>query len=433
MKFAAKNLFKPLARVALIVAFNLLGPIWALGQDRIPVPAQAEQQESLKQIKDVFKGAYRDRSPAGTRARVEQFLKTGLETQDSTSNQFVLLELALQGFVDLGDVDNALKACEGIAERFDVDAIESRVQTLNDVSRNLGDLQAANEYLSAANQLAEQFIANDNYPAATSLLDRMQSVARKGKMQYWSEGLKTKSRRISKISKGFKNLADDFELLESDPEHVGANQKVGRFYCFQKDDFATGLELLAKGDDESPDTAIAKNELAASNTEQQLEVADLWWDLSKDPPSSLNLDDPQVSIIQKHAAQQYKTLVDETTGLIQKRIEERLTEFNLANGGEWLKTLTGKTWRIAWSGQSNWDEVRFSRKGMAAITLEKSGEVKEYAWSSISETEILVNGADVNRSYIISMSADGTLQGKRFNTKTGNGMGEGSSRPLLRE
>jgi len=118
-------------------------------------------------------------------------------------------------------------------------------------------------------------------------------------------------------------------VLDEKPTDPDANLSVGKFYCLTKGDWATGLHMLALGND--PETRdLARAELKqvpeTTTTEGQLALADGWWDLAQIRKGA------EKDQFLQHAGEWYRRVEPNVTRALDKlKLESRLKELAAIN------------------------------------------------------------------------------------------------------
>jgi hypothetical protein len=108
--------------------------------------------------------------------------------------------------------------------------------------------------------------------------------------------------------------------LEVKPTDPASNLTVGRFRCFQKGDWDSGLPMLALGSD-STLKALAEKELAEpKSADEQAKLADGWWTAAEKEEGTTRRH------IHSQAAHWYRRALPDLTGLDKARAEKRLEE-----------------------------------------------------------------------------------------------------------
>ena len=178
--------------------------------------------------------------------------------------------------------------------------------------------------IPTAEQLVDQAVAADRFDIAVVLATSASKAVAKSKIATHKEVEERLSRRrhdihlLEPIYAAAKKAQETLEKSPADPE---ANLTVGRWLCFYKGDWTTGLPLLAKGSDEKL-KALADQEIKApTEADQQVQIADAWWDLAQKEAGiardSLHL----------HAGNIYQAALPNLVSALKKAaIEKRLVE-----------------------------------------------------------------------------------------------------------
>ena len=121
----------------------------------------------------------------------------------------------------------------------------------------------------------------------------------------------------------FDKLVQANKTLETDPANKKANLLVGRFLCFVKEDWDTGLARLLLGADGPLRNAVDKDVAAASGgVNDRVEAGDLWRKFAA------TMDSVQKAAIEKRALHWYLLSVDELMGLPKLRVEKLIQEIS---------------------------------------------------------------------------------------------------------
>ena len=93
-------------------------------------PSAAQQVEAEKTIRDLLDVDFQTDEPAQLRALGRQLLQLGVETLDDPIHRFVLLRLARDLATQAGDVPMAFGAVDEIAQTYDVDTLQMKLECL---------------------------------------------------------------------------------------------------------------------------------------------------------------------------------------------------------------------------------------------------------------------------------------------------------------
>ncbi|HEX3998366.1 MAG TPA: RICIN domain-containing protein, partial [Pirellulales bacterium] len=110
-------------------------------------------------------------------------------------------------------------------------------------------------------------------------------------------------------------------VLDKNPADAEANLAVGRWRAFYKNDWPTGLPLLAKGSDEKLKSLAAEELKSPTDAEQQIQLADAWWNISEKEAGIAR------DCVRLHAGSVYQEALPNLASALKKAaIEKRLKE-----------------------------------------------------------------------------------------------------------
>ena len=134
-------------------------------------------------------------------------------------------------------------------------------------------------------------------------------------------------KRVAQRKKEIDDLRKQVELaemararLKTDPENAKANLALGRFLCFNKDEWDEGLPHLAKGDDEKLKEVAIKEIAKPTEAAAIEEIAELWFALSA------NANTAEKPAMLDRAKELYGTAVRDLPPLAKLKVEKRIGE-----------------------------------------------------------------------------------------------------------
>lgn len=284
---------------------------------REPIPAAAALAAAEARVRQTHEDDFRT---GGTDPKplIQKLLAAAEQSEDPAFDYALFLE-AEKAAVAAGAVGLAMDAVDARAEQFDIDRLQARVERVADcltpkARTDVGLLKALWEY---AIENAENGLADESLPPAKKAAETAGQVAKallaagrarkdeslvadSMEKQTYAQGLvKSIGRRSAALAEYRKAV----EALTTDADDPKANGVVGRYLCFEKNDWAAGLPALAKGDQEDLAAAAAGEiELSSSGEERPaaekvLAVADAWWQAS------------EAGAVRRHAASLYERVL----------------------------------------------------------------------------------------------------------------------------
>ena len=222
-----------------------------------------------------------------------------------------------------GDVALAMQAVDTLAADYEIAPLEVK-QKLLERFVTVGKPDQVAAAIPIAEQLMDQAVAADEFELAIALATTGSKAAAKGSVTNRKEtedrlALRRHDfRMMMPMLAAAKKAEGDLAKNPDDPE---ANAKLGRWRCLYKGDWAGGLSLLAKGNDEKLKAVAEREAKAPTDAEQQAELADAWWDLSK-AEGGIARDS-----LRQHAAEIYRAAMPNLASALKKAaIEKRLAE-----------------------------------------------------------------------------------------------------------
>lgn len=235
----------------------------AAGQEDAPLltPPSAQRQLGVAlQLQQVYKADYDNKTPAGRKALAVKLLEQGRSSQNDADTRFVLLDEAANAAVAAGDLELAFEALDEIDAAYDFDTMDKRRKALETLGRSVTANMAA-VYADAALSVAESALDGENLTAASSMLGRAESAARRISDASEAGAVRSRVSDVKAKLTEFRRVDQMRALLERNPDNPAANTVVGRYHCLFRQDWARGLPMLEKGNDVVLQL-IAKRELS---------------------------------------------------------------------------------------------------------------------------------------------------------------------------
>ncbi len=329
---------------------------------RLPPPSAAEQKRLAGTIDEVYEiGGVTD--PTARMALAQRLLADGRRYEGNPSEQFVLLRRASELARDAGNALLMLEAVDAIVEAgFQLPVWRTKTLMLKAMLSQADRIDAsglpamAEASISAAEQAAADGAVEEALEVLVAVRGALTEARSRGQTAYRAARLTLSRARTpdekaereqavreaertmtvldtalaaaARSAKGLEMAHREQEAvrlaqewLQTNPDDPDACLTVGRWLCFDRDDWEAGLELLAKGSDE-PLKALAAADLALrpSNSRDRVAQGDAWWDAAE------KAEEPVRGALRRRAGHWYEGAWQELSGLAQKRVETRLLQ-----------------------------------------------------------------------------------------------------------
>lgn len=253
---------------------------------RVPIPEARSLQRAQALVREIYEDDYeKSKTTQDKQELAQRMLEQVPEMVDDPAGQYVLLDIAIEIALQIGDAVTATDAMQRVLARFemgDLERLEFEHHILQQLSKRKDRSQATNQVLL---ERAGTFIRNameaEAFETAENMCRIALAAARQLDLQREAAALHRQQRIIEEARKAYDTIRRTVATLE-DGDDPRANLQVGRYYCFIRGEWPKGLPLLAKGS-HAILKELAQIELSEpTDAVEQLELADGWWELSSE-------------------------------------------------------------------------------------------------------------------------------------------------------
>lgn len=313
---------------------------------RLAIPTPAAQAPVRKVLKEVFAHQIADRSVAARHKLTAALLAQAEKSDGIPVDQFVLLAAAIDSSIESASLPLAITAADKLSTTFDIDALSLKADAALRIApqANLAEQGASN--VTAAIELADALASANDYPAALKIVTAFEHTTALITPALRAQ-LQRQQRDFSAARAAGDQYVHDLTTLAANPNDPAANQSVGRYLCFFKNDWESGLPLLAKSADPVM-KSLAMAELSKPALPEAIaDLADKWWETATAQSNSA-----AKLALTAHAGELYAGIKGRLTGLrgaqIQQRLEEaEKTAARLPSGALDILKLVGKDARFS--------------------------------------------------------------------------------------
>lgn len=252
---------------------------------RMPIPSEADQQQALKMVQDLYKTEFEQaRTAENKRSLSQKMLHEASKLKGP--DRYVLFQSALELAVKVDDQKLAFEAIDRMAEAFEIDPWELKASILSPWTKRAHKQPERKAFAQECLALLQKALADNSFTAAEQLGKLALSEASKAKEKELVGQARSGLKHVQESSKAFSDVAGAMATLKEKPDDPKANLAVGRYRCLMADDWTKGLRNLAKGSDAGLE-ALAEQELAADVPQSDRlpdaqKLGDAWWDLAQE-------------------------------------------------------------------------------------------------------------------------------------------------------
>lgn len=147
--------------------------------DRLAVPDQANLQEAMEVIHEVYDEDLSSAATAGAKLAIANQAIKATKTIDDEGAEFALLEFARDRAVEAGDIELGLQIVDQMSDRFRIDMLQMKSDTLLSAASATDAPDQQKAFVEAAKPLIEEALVAERPQAAMQLADAALEVAKK--------------------------------------------------------------------------------------------------------------------------------------------------------------------------------------------------------------------------------------------------------------
>ncbi len=331
-------------RIFLAVTVVLAYAMATQAQDqRSPVPSAAAQRKALTLVREVYESQYAEAKTPGRRESLAgEMLKRARETAD-LPNKYTLLRVARDLSIQ-GNGTTAFLAVDEMATTFQIDRLAMNTDVLAQLAAMAKTSLHNKAVAEKAVELIEPALAADNFTLAGRLADLGLTTAEKSRNATLLKQLAALGDEVQDAAAAYATVKVALAVLQAKPTDPDANLAAGKYYCFRKGDWDSGLLMLSLGSEAAlKDVAIREIE-GAPDVADQMALGDGWWSLAETASGD------EKSAMLLRAGRWYKTAETKLTGLDKAKVGKRLEEIAKIGGiGDVtaVTSIAGSGWDVA--------------------------------------------------------------------------------------
>jgi formylglycine-generating enzyme required for sulfatase activity/serine/threonine protein kinase len=284
------------------------------------VPAEAIQKDLRRQLAEAY-DLDRVRSSA-EKLKLIKDLQDLAGKSKSEAEQYVLLHRAMDLASEAGDASLMLAIADRLAVDFDIQALAFKEEQLGRFAEEATDLSRVRSTIKASRELQEEAIRAERYDMAVSLATKAYRLGQKTFARDYRKETLDRKVELEKLQQRWQKIEESLAVIKQTPDDPTANLAVGRWYSVKRGDWDKGLPYLARSGD-THWQPLAKQEVQHLPTQpdDQVKLADGWWDLAQSLPPK---DKPDVLV--RSGAWYREALPNLASAIAKTKVEKRLAE-----------------------------------------------------------------------------------------------------------
>jgi hypothetical protein len=214
-------------------------------------------------------------------------------------------------------VNIAMKTADDMASYFEIEPITMKGRLLG-LAAKVNSPAVSRNVAETSLDLAEESLALERAELVRGFTKISLDASRKARDARFANDIRKREVELKQLTERLPSVLEARATLDQDAENSAANEIVGRWLCFDLEEWEAGLPYLAKSE-EGDLQKLATLELKEPDSgKDHLELADGWWEAAAAEAATLK------AKLQAHAAQWYRAAHEKVTGLDKVRIKKRL-------------------------------------------------------------------------------------------------------------
>jgi len=294
-------------------------PPAAAAVQRSAIPSEDEQREKLELIRDVYsEQGEAAKTPAQKATFANMLLAEAQDTSNDPVGRYLLIRLARDAAVEAASVPIIVQAIDTMAADYEVDRDQLLVEVLTRLTKHVRNPQTAAEAVMGILDLIDDAIQKDEFVYAENLGKIVSRIAGKSIDSELINRVRSRNKEIHNLAKEYEEVEAALAVLDMEPSNAEANLTAGRFFCFLKNDWSTGLPMLALSSEKALANVAASELKSPEGAEKQVALGDQWQAAAEELKS-----EARISALSR-AIMWYEKALPELKGLARSELEIKI-------------------------------------------------------------------------------------------------------------
>jgi hypothetical protein len=307
-----------------------------LDTPRIAIPKADELQTAVKKLHEVYADEFKAAKTPAIKWNLAVKLGTlAQETKDDTVSEYALATEAITLYTSVGDVLSAFRLIDELALTFNIKPIPDKLELFRKAAKDAKAVPLKRMLALVGLKLAGDAAAVEEWDAAKEVAKLSVTLARPARDASGTKRAAEQNTRYTDLQKVWEHVVAARKKLKASPEDPEANETVGRYLCFVRQDWDQGLPHLSKGAGLELKAIATKDIATAGDPDSQLATADAWWTLAESKKG-----DEKHQLLSR-VAYWYELILPNVSGLSKVTVEKRLeTAYEAMSGRQFKKILS---------------------------------------------------------------------------------------------
>ena len=253
---------------------------------REPVPIAGDVAKAQSKLREIYLAKIAEAKSDDDKAELaDEMIESSKTMSEDAAGAYALQSAAIRLCSNAGELEPIIQTIDLRVERFEVDAYEENVSALlkfaeSNTRRDPSELDG-DAFLDRAVPVIFAAIADDDYMRASALARHAYRMMDQEPDDEIMKSLNRLRVLLSSAQREYDKAAASLANYRDDPEQVDDAAAFGRFLCFIKGDWDTGLPLMILGGPKSLRDVANRDLVGAKSSTNEVAIGDDWWRLAE--------------------------------------------------------------------------------------------------------------------------------------------------------
>lgn len=309
----------------------------SLVADKLPIPGTDQWKVAQKKVREVYAADFKQaKLPAQKWNLAVKIGTVATETKNDPDSEYALSMEAIDLYTTVGDVLSAFRLVDELAMTFDINPVTLKVDLFKKAGKESKSKILKRMLALVGLKLAGDAASVEDYEAAKEVASLSVVLAKPSRDTMAIRRASEQQGRYADLLKIWQQVVEARQKLKLDAKDVQANDIVGRYLCFTRQDWEGGLPLLSQGASLELKAIAAKDLATTGEVESMTDTADAWWKITEDKK------DAEKQQIFPRVAHWYELALPNLSGLAKVAAEKRLEVAYEVMSGRNFKKITAE-------------------------------------------------------------------------------------------
>lgn len=295
------------------------GPVTTTVSRKAPLLSSEKRAAARKQVKALYAEDLKAaKTPAQLSSLARKIGEAAVDSKNDAESAYALSYEAIDLYIMTGDLLSAFQLVDELASKIEVNVVTQKLDLFKRVAKETQSVPVKRMLAVIGLRLSTDFISTEDYVAAKDVVTRSVDLAKTARDQVVVERAIAQLDRVTRLLNNWQDVEAARQKLGLNQRDMAANETVGRYLCFVRQDWTAGLPMLALSGSIELKPVALKDLATPRDAEDMAVTAEVWWDVAQ------KRNEAERKLILPRVAFWYEQALPNLTGLAKVTAEKRL-------------------------------------------------------------------------------------------------------------